>query len=147
MRRSQRGFTLIEMIVSMGLSLIVLSVGYGAYYSFSRADDVERTREQLNLTAQNAMGRIKEDVRSANLVRAFEDTLVLNTTESRIDYTSRPHGTGVKRMSRHGCCLFKGVSARFTESGRGVNVSVMAGAKVHRRAIRVDLKSFIVPRG
>jgi len=146
MKRAQRGMTLVELIYSIGLSLVVMAVGYGAYASFARADDVERQREQLNLTAQNAMGRIKEDVRSASAIAASGSTMALSMAGDRVEYRNLPRGSGVERRARHGRCLFKAVSATFSRSGGGVNVSVKARAKTHGRAIRVDLTSFIVPR-
>lgn len=141
-----RGFSLLELIFSMGLSLIVLAAGYGAYFSFSRADEVEARRELVTIAAHGAMDRIKEDVRAANLVAAFGNAMALNTSESRISYESLPNGAGISRMTRHSRSLFKGATASFAQRGRGVNVSVRASAKVHGRAIGVDLKSFVMPR-
>lgn len=146
MRRTQRGMTLLELIVSMGLSLIVLSVGYGAYSTFTRADDVERQREQLTLTAQNALGRIKEDVRSASTISASGGTLALASAGKKITYNNLTKGSGLERKATRGRCLFKGVAAHFTKTGSGVTVSVTARAKPHRRAIGVDLNSFVAPR-
>lgn len=146
MMRTQRGMTLIELMYSIGLSLIVMAIGYSAYASFARADDVERQREQINLTAQNALGRMKEDVRWANTVAASGSTMVLSTREGRVEYRNLPKGSGVERRARHGRCLFRAVTATFSRSGGGVDISVRARTRLHGRAIRVDLTSFIVPR-
>ena len=141
-----KGFTLLEFIFTIGLSLIVLAAGYGAYFNFSRADDVERSRELVTIAAHGAMSRIKEDVRSANMVAAFGNAMALNTSESRISYENLPNGAGISRMTRHSRSLFKGATASFVQRGKGVNVSVKASAKVHGRAIGVDLNSFVMPR-
>jgi type II secretory pathway component PulJ len=138
--------TLIELIYSIGLSMIVMMVGYSAYASFMRADHVERQREQLNLTAQNAMARVKEDVRSASAVSASGGSMLLNMAGDRVIYRNLPGGSGVERRASRGRCLFKDISAEFSRSGEGVDVSVRARSQVHRRAIRVDLESFIIPR-
>jgi len=138
--------SLIELIYAIGLSLIVMSVGYSAYASFARADDVERQREQLNLNAQVAMGRIKQDIRSARAVSGFGSTLILATADDRVEYRNLPTGSGLERRSQHGRYLYKSITAGFSSSDGGVNVSIKARTQVHRRAIGVDLTSFVVPR-
>jgi|GEM_PF-1372396 len=141
-----KGFTLLELIFSMGLSLIVLAAGYGAYFSFSRADEVERRRELVIIAAHGAMSRIKEDVRASSAAAASGSTLSLQTPDGRVSYRSRANGSGIDRITPGRRSFLKGATASFAGSGRGVNVSVKASAKVHGRAIRVDLNSFVMPR-
>lgn len=133
-----------ELIFTMGLSLIVMAASFSAYFSITRADDVERRREILITTANNALGRIKEDVRSAESVSASGSTLALGTSDGRVTY--RTQGANVQRIARHGRGLYKGVTASFSQHGAGVEVSVNGAQIVHRRALRVDLNCFIAPR-
>ena len=141
-----KGFTLLELIFSMGLSLIVLAAGYGAYFSFSRADDVEARRELVTIAAHGAMSKIKQDIRASGAATASGSTLSLQTPEGRFTYRGRSNGSGIDRIGPSSRSLFKGATASFAQRGRGVNVSVKASAKVHGRAIRVDLNSFVMPR-
>lgn len=141
-----RGFTLLELIFSMGLSLIVLAAGYGAYFNFSRADEVERSRELVTIAAQGAMSRIKQDIRTSSAATASGSALSLHTSDGRLTYRSRSNGSGIDRIGPGRHSFLKGAAASFAKNGRGVNVSVKASAKVHRRAIRVELSSFVMPR-
>ena len=145
-RLSRRGMTLIELIYAMGLSMIVLAVGYGACTGFAKADEVEAKREQLNLTAHSAMARIKGDIRSASAVSASGHELTLATPDGRVRYATSPGRKGLQRISQHGQYLFKAVTASFSRQDSGVNVVLRARALTHRRVIDVDLTSYIVPR-
>lgn len=140
--KTRGGFTLIELLFAMGLSLIVLAVGFSAFFNISRADDVERTREQLTITSNRAMDTIKEDVRAAESFSALGDSLVLNA----ITYSNLPNGAGIERLTQHGRSPFKGVRASYKQHGRGVDISIKAHKKVHGRVIRVELHSFVTPR-
>lgn len=140
----RRGFTLLEATFSMALGLIVLAVGYSAYFNVTRADDVERRREMLTTTAQNAMSRIKQDVRSSSRATASGSTLTLTTADAPVIYRSSPDGT--ERLSGHRRSRFSGVRASFAQDGPGVNVSIRARANTHGRVIRVDLNCFVTPR-
>lgn len=141
-----KGFTLLELIFSMGLSLIVLAAGYGAYFSFSRADEVERRRELAVIAVHGAMSRIKQDIRASSDATASSSTLSLETPDGRFTYRNRANGSGIDRIGPSSRSFLKGATASFAGSGRGVNVSVKASARVHGRAIRVDLNSFVMPR-
>ena len=146
MKRCRAGFSLLELTIALGLSLIVLAAGYSAYFSVTRADDVERRREMLTTAAQNAMERIKQDIRSSSAATASGATLVLAATDGPVTYRNRAGGAGIERNAGRRRSLFKGAMAAFSQSGAGVDVSVEAGAKVHRRLIRVDLDCFVTPR-
>lgn len=141
-----RGFTMLEMVFSMGLSLIVLAAGYGAYFGFCRADDVERSRELVTIAAHGAMSKIKQDIRASGAASASGSTLSLQTPDGRVTYRSRPNGSGIDRIESRRRSFLKGASASFASRGRGVDVSVRSSAKVHGRGIRVDLSSFVIPR-
>ena len=140
------GFTLLEATFAMGLAVIVLAVGYGAYFNLTRADDVESRREMLTASAQRAMARIKEDVRASGAASVSAGTLVLRTRAGTLVYRNRADGAGIERILGLRRSLFKGASATFARSGAGIDVSVRADAKVHRRLIRVDLHCFVMPR-
>ena len=145
MMHTRKGFSLIELIFSMGLSLVVLAAGYGAYFSINRADDVERRREEVTISANNAISRIKEDIRGANSASVAGHALTLNTVDGRIAYRNLPDGSGIERRTSAMHSVLKGATASFVQSGRGVNVSTKARAKIHGRAIRVDLNCFVTP--
>lgn len=142
--RSKNGFTLIELIFTMGLSLIVLSAGYRAYFSVTRADDVERHRERITITANSAMDHIREDIRMAGSARVSGDSLILGTSRGEIVY--RGMRSGIERRVGSTRSTFKGVTASFKQSGPGVGVSIRARENIHRRTIRVDLDCFVTPR-
>jgi prepilin-type N-terminal cleavage/methylation domain-containing protein len=142
----RKGFTLLELIFSMGLSLIVLAAGYGAYFSFSRADDVERSREMVTIAAHGAMSRIKQDIRASSAATASGSTLSLRTSDGRVTYRSRSNGSGIDRIGPSSRSFLKGATASFVRRGGGVDVSVRASTKIHRRAVRIDLNSFVMPR-
>ena len=146
MKLDRKGLTLLEMTFVMGLSLIVLAAGYSAYFSVTRADDVERRRETLTASALNAMAHVKEDVRSASEATASGSTLTLATTDGPVTYRGAAHGTGIERIAGRRRSLFKGATASFARSGAGVDVSIKSRAKVHGRMIRVDLDCFVTPR-
>ena len=142
MRR--RGFTLLEATFAMALDLIVLAVGYSAYFSVTRADDVERRREMLTTNAQSAMARIKQDIRSSGGATAAGSTLTLATAAGPVVYRNSPGG--VERLSGHRRSRFADVKVSFRQNGPGVDVSINADASIHRRVIRVDLDCFVTPR-
>ena len=144
--KSNRGFSLVELIFAIGLSMVVLAAGYSAYFHLTRADDVERRREQVTASAHNAMARIKQDVRASSSARASENVLSLSTSSGPITYRNLPNGSGVERHTSSSRGRLNGASASFQQSGRGVNVSITAHETIHRRAIRVDLNCFVAPR-
>lgn len=140
----RRGFTLLEATFAMGLGIIVLAVGYGAYFNVTRADDVERRREMLTTTAQSAMARIKQDVRSASTMTISGSALVLGTADGPVLYRNSPRG--IERVSGRSRSRFADVKASFRQNGPGVDISINARANTHGRVIRVDLDCFVTPR-
>lgn len=144
--RRDRGFSLIELIFALGLSMVVLAAGYSAYFNVTRADDVASRRERATISAHNAMSRIKEDIRASRSAIASGSTLSLSTAGGSITYRNLPDGSGIERRTSVSRGILKGATASYTQSGRGVNVSVKARANMHRRAIRVDLNCFVTPR-
>ena len=144
MIRSRRGFSLIEMIFVIGLGSVVLAVGYRMYASVVRADQFDSRRQEIVLASQNLLGRIKQDVRSANLTSAFGSSLVINSTDRRITYRSLPGR--VERGARHGWAKYPGLRAEFRAKQGGVWVRVWSDAKVNRRPVRIDVTTFVHPR-
>ncbi len=142
--RSTNGFTLIELIFTMGLSLVVLSAGYGAYFSVTRAEEVERHRERITITASSAMSHIQSDTRTACSARVSGGCLTLRTASGNIVYRSLR--SGIERRTGPRKFIFKGTVASFRQSGRGVDVSIRAREYVNRRTIRVDLDCYLAPR-
>jgi len=147
MNRNRRGVALIELIFAMGLGLIVLSVGYRTYATVSRAHQYECSRESVMLTAQNLLGRIKEDVRAANSVAVSRNTLTVRSGPRTTIYRILPSGAGVQRAIGRGRALYAGVGAEFAAgSSHGVSVRVFARQRANRRPIRVDISTFVSPR-
>lgn len=144
MKLSRRGFTLLEATFAMALGMIVLAAGYSAYFSVTRADDVERRREMLTISAQTAMANIKQDIRAASRAAASGSTLTLATADGPVIYRNATRG--VERITGHRRSRFSGATASFAQNGPGVDVSIKADANVHGRRIRVDLDCFVTPR-
>lgn len=141
--RRNRGFSLLEMIVTAAISTAVLATGYSLYVGVLRAQDLESQRESMMLTAQNVMGQIKRDVRNGASVSGNSDTLIIDS--GRVRYSCRPNS--VERIINvQGRCIYKGLSAKFTLDNGGVRVKLWSRDKVQRRLIRVEITSFISPR-
>jgi len=145
MKLDRRGISLTELIFALGVMLIVLCVGYRSYFGLTRADDIEKQRESITLTVQNAMSRIKEDVRAASAVSVTGSSLTAFGSGFHVTYHSLPGG-GLDRVIGTGHFIYKNVNAAFTRSGSGVDVALSAKTTAHGRAIRVDLQTFISPR-
>jgi hypothetical protein len=137
--------SLIELIFAMGLGMIVLGVGYRMYAGVARAEQFDSRRHQIVLASQNLLTKIKQDVRSANLVAVSGDSLVLSSTDRRISYRSLPDG--VRRVTRGGSAKYPGLKAVFRASGDGVRVRVWSHSVVNRRPVKVDVTTFVRPRG
>jgi prepilin-type N-terminal cleavage/methylation domain-containing protein len=149
MRLNQRGATLIELIVAMGLAGIVVTAAYQAYISSVRIQEAEVRRESMTLTVQNLMHRIKQDVRASRHAVARGGTLELNKAGKNVTYRSLPGGDGVERTAGRGRMVYRFVTADFSENGngvRGVNVRLRLNAIERGRKVRVDVSSFISPR-
>lgn len=144
--KNNGGFTLLEMIFALGLSMVVLAAGYGALFSFSRNDEVERTRERSTISAHDAMSRIKQDIRQSSSAAVSGAALTLSTADGVIVYRNLADGSGVERRANSMRSVFKGSTVSFAQNGRGVQVSVRSSANTHRRAIGVDLDCYVMPR-
>lgn len=145
MMQRNRGFSLLEMIVTAAISAAVLATGYSLYVGVLKAQDLESQRESMMLTVQNVMGLIKRDVRNGASVSGDQDTLIIDG--GRVRYKCQPNGTGIERITKsQGKCIYKGISAKFTLDNGGVRVKLWSNAKVQRRPIRIEVTSFISPR-
>ena len=106
--RSVRGFTLLEMIVTMVIAAIVLGTTLFLAYPVQQAGDVT-TRAELTDMADNALQRIGRDVRLAlpNSVRVtnsgsvffLEFVPVRTGARYRIDSTGAGCGTGTDELA------------------------------------------------
>jgi len=135
---NRRGFTLIELVVATGLGLMVIAIGYKAYFGALRVDDHAAKRESLTLGVQNLMARIKQDVRGAHALNVANGTLTIDG--GRVIY--RNTDAGVER----GKCVYRDTRAEFTSEGQGVDIRLRAGASVHKRLVRVEVESYVRPR-
>ena len=144
---TRRGMTLIELMFAMALSLTMLAVGYQAYISFTRVDDLESRRESMMLTMQNAMSKIKSDVRSGASVSGSKGSLVISGGENTVAYRNFSSGSGIERWVGVRRTRYKDVTAEFSFTGTsGVNIRLVSKASVHRRPIRIEVNSFVRPR-
>ena len=146
MKADRRGPSLIELIFAAGLGLAVLAVGYRMYFSVTRINDYENKRESMTLSVQNVMGRIKQDVRAARSVSGSGNSLALTSDAGQIVYRNARNGSGLQRSMGGGWCVFRGVTARFSPSPRGAEVSLRSQSSMHRRPIRIEISSFVSPR-
>lgn len=141
-----RGATLIEMLFAMAIGLVVLGVGYRAYFGTLRADECEARRESVTIAAHNLMDRVKTDVRAASALRVDGGALVLTAKDRRVTYRNAPDGSGVERAVDGTKGTYRGVRAAFSPASGGVNVTVTSETAVNGRTIRVEAESFVAPR-
>ncbi|MCX6345745.1 MAG: prepilin-type N-terminal cleavage/methylation domain-containing protein [Armatimonadetes bacterium] len=145
MKSNRCGFTLMELIFAMAISSIVLGVGYQLYAITLRSQDVECARETAMLSVQNAMARIKSDVRTGSSVHVNGGELRIQGENGLVVYRNKP-GAGVERMFGRSHVVFKDVTAKFAASRSGVGVDLRSSIRVHRRPIRIEISSFVSPR-
>jgi hypothetical protein len=142
---NRRGMSLIEVVFACGISLVVLAIGFRAYATLTRIDDVESHREMASLTVQTAIDAIKRDVRAGSSVSGSGQSMSISGPSGRIAY--RTVSGGLQRVTSHGRRVFRGASAEFSSAGgNGVQVKVRAKDKVHGRPIRIEVSSFVRPR-
>lgn len=149
MKRSRAGTSLFELIFAVGLSLLVISVGYRTYVSFMRVEDIERKRESISLAVQNLMGRIKQDVRSASSISGSGGVLTITGSDTRIIYRNKQGSSCVERIANRRFTHYDNVEAVFavkTGNAAGVDVKLTSEVKARRRPIRIEVTSFISPR-
>lgn len=149
MRSNRCGFSLMELIFAIALGLVVMSIGYGAYFSFMRADEAASERDSMMLTVRNAMSKMKHDVRSSSSLGGESGSLVLSGEDGRIIYRNAPGGEGLERAGERGRSVFKGVRAEFSQDkgeNPGVSVRLRAESVKQGRPIRVELSTFVSPR-
>ena len=106
-RTSQRGMTMIEMMVALAVMGMVAVLTYGVMDSLSRGKKAEEMRSERAHTGREAMGRIVRDLSSAylsmhvpgNIVLVTQNTAFVGKSSSpydRIDFTAFAH----KRTAR-----------------------------------------------
>ena len=106
-RATQRGMTMIEMMVALAVMGMVAVLTYGVMDSLSRGKKAEEMRSERAHTGREAMGRIVRDLSSAylsmhtpgNIVLVTQNTAFVGKSSSpydRIDFTAFAH----KRTAR-----------------------------------------------
>ena len=112
-----------------------------------QTQDVETAREMATFTVTSAMNSIERDVRAASSVSAAGQSLVINGPDGRIAYRYIP-GAGLEKTIGRGHHIYKGLIARFSpgENRRGVNVALSWNSTVHKRPIRMEVASYVMPR-
>ena len=140
-----RGFSLIELIVAMGVGAVVLAVGYRAYVDVLRMQDVENRRESMMLAVQDAMRNIKTDVKSGAALAVTANTLVIDG--GRVVYRTKPDG--IERKTSDTRRTFEGAQAEFKPGPNrlpGVSMTIRAEDMIHRRPIRIEVAGYVSPR-
>ena len=104
MRRSQRGFTLVELVVTITLTTIVISFMAMFVAGPVRAYNDQTRRAELVDVAENSLRRIARDIRAAlpNSVRVASAggavALEMLNTVDGVRYRDRPPGNPTKRL-------------------------------------------------
>lgn len=104
MRRSQRGFTLVELVVTITLTTIVISFMAMFVAGPVRSYNDQTRRAELVDVAENSLRRIARDIRAAlpNSVRVASTggavALEMLNTIDGVRYRDRPPGNPTKRL-------------------------------------------------
>lgn len=114
LRRDEDGFTLIELMIAMGLSLIILSAALLALEGFTRNAAQQTRATDANDQVRQAMDRTVTDLRGASIL--------LNAGSTDLAYYV-PETTGY-RLQR--LCLSSNVLYRFTSTSATVPAAPVA---------------------
>src|SRR4051812_33479858 len=113
-KRSGRGFTLLEVMVALGIGCLVLGAGVSVYLFSMRSFAAMANYSDLNEKSRNASDTISRDIRSCILVASpTTNQLVLTAPDySNTTYTYDV-GTGLLMRSQHGATrvLLSGVNS------------------------------------
>lgn len=102
LRRSQRGMTLLEVLVSLGVLVMISLLIYGAFDSLSRGRKGEAMRVDRARQGRDAIDRITREISSSFLSMHQPTTLALQTRQTgfiatngsqfdRLDFTAFAH--------------------------------------------------------
>ena len=76
--RSERGYTLLELIIAIALILIVTAIGFPLYLSFSRAQETDGAVRELKIALSQA--------RQLAITRNTSFSVELQTTQNRLRF-------------------------------------------------------------
>ena len=76
--RSERGYTLLELIIAIALILIVTAIGFPLYLSFSRAQETDGAARELKIALNQA--------RQLAITRNTSFSVELQTTQNRLRF-------------------------------------------------------------
>jgi prepilin-type N-terminal cleavage/methylation domain-containing protein len=92
--RQLRGFTLLEVLVSVAILAIIMAAIYSAYTTNVEAIQIARENGQVHQTARIVLDRITKDIQSS-----LSETWSLSGT-NRLDFIGRDQESDGKRMDR-----------------------------------------------
>ncbi|MFO7461627.1 MAG: prepilin-type N-terminal cleavage/methylation domain-containing protein [Desulfatiglandales bacterium] len=92
--RQLRGFTLLEVLVSVAILAIIMAAIYSAYTTNVEAIQIARENGQVHQTARIVLDRITKDIQSS-----LSETWSLSGT-NRLDFIGRDQERDGKRMDR-----------------------------------------------
>jgi prepilin-type N-terminal cleavage/methylation domain-containing protein len=113
-RRSQRGFTLIEVLVAMMLAGVVIGVALGAFNTFQTQAHLDNIRNETQDSARSAIDRLEHDLRNvaapkATLPGAIERAEPYSIVFQKVDGTgktaSEPGNKNTSNAMRVRYCL------------------------------------------
>lgn len=117
--RRHRGYTLTELVVSLGLALLILGPFVGIWIGASRAERTLQERLDLYRVTSEVMSRVTRDVLASGGVATVT---IPGTSDSRVGLVARGgkaiyYGLDAegKKLERHVHDLMKGEDAEVTE--------------------------------
>ncbi|MEW5910184.1 MAG: prepilin-type N-terminal cleavage/methylation domain-containing protein [Thermodesulfobacteriota bacterium] len=93
--KSQKGFTLLELMVVVAIASVMLTAMYGLFYSLSRSYTTEEVAADAQQDVRSAMDFMIRDIRMAGLDPTLSDSFgIEQATSSRIRFTMDSDASG-----------------------------------------------------
>ena len=88
MRHEQKGMTLIELVIGLGLMSMVLAVLYAVFFTGLKSIDRQMENANNQATARQTLSYIGREIRRADNIEVYDDNkgLVVKYGESEIEY-------------------------------------------------------------
>lgn len=93
MMKRQRGFTLVELMVTMAVGAVLVVAAVGMYLTVLGQSPIVKTRNTLSTNLQNALNRINDDVRRSSNVTLYNLTADPNAPNAKTGYENVPGPT------------------------------------------------------
>ena len=143
----RRGYTLVEMVTVMGITLVVVSLIGSLHLTITRAVETELARSEMVAGADEVLHYLKSDVRGADAFSMGSRSLTVVRHGERVTYTSTQ--AGVTRKSRAGSRLLggEGITVAFSPlGGRGVQVTLRGERTARSRTLALRREVVIARR-